>query len=114
MIGDDDSKYLLFMEPKASEKSKEPIEDEWVELAERAIGDAEEGIRCRGFHVTACGAVSKNHDWILQNGMITNSLAPFYLRWYRDSVSVFDFVKLYSLWMYYRRNDGTECIQKSP
>jgi len=113
MHREDNSKYLLYIEPKAVDKLQEPINDELTQMMERALtkskkgaanysqledkGDGydwnyngqirrvpsfREGTAYRGTHRTECGERSSNCDYLLENGMITNSLAPFYLRWY--------------------------------
>jgi hypothetical protein len=110
MHRNDNSKYLLYIEPKASEKLQNPIEDELTELMEMALskskggganysdledsGSFREGSAWRGTHRTECGQRSSNCDFLLENGMITNSLAPFYLKWYRYSIPENDMRKL--------------------
>lgn len=118
MIRDDDSVFLLYMEPKKEEKSKEPIDDEMTSTMIFALNRAESGIAnyskanedakfesqngWRGFHITDCGEWSENYDFQLENGMITNSLAPFYLRWYRNSISKNDMKKMEKLMEFYK------------
>lgn len=98
----DNSKYLLYIEPKKEEKSLEPNNDGLADIVENLIKNAkqgtaryssledqgtfQEGYGYKGVHYTECGERSSNHDYLLENGMITNSLAPFYLRWYRDAI----------------------------
>ncbi len=118
MHRDDTSKYLLYIEPKASEKLKSPIEDELTQLMEMALSKAisggadydgkemdgssfRSGTGWRGTHRTACGEGSSNHDYKLENGMITNSLAPFYVKWYRYSIPENDMNKLEQLKQFY-------------
>lgn len=55
----------------------------------------------KGFHRTACGERSSNHDYRLENGLITNSLAPFYVRWYRYSIPENDMIKIQELAKFY-------------
>lgn len=55
----------------------------------------------KGRHVTDCGQGSSNKDYLLENGMITNSLAPFYLKWYRYSIPENDMIKLKELAKFY-------------
>jgi hypothetical protein len=133
MHRNDTSKYLLYIEPKASEKLQNPIEDELTQLMEMALSKAKRGganysdledmgdgytwtnnkgelkkvpsftedTAWRGTHRTECGEGSSNCDFLLENGMITNSLAPFYLRWYRYSISENDMRKLEELKKFY-------------
>lgn len=59
------------------------------------------GSAYKGVHRTACGESSSNVDFLLENGMITNSLAPFYLRWYRYSIPENDMIKIRELAKFY-------------
>jgi hypothetical protein len=110
----DNSKYLLYIEPPASEKTAEPILDEWTELMAdvylRAtkgtvhysdLADSGEnfnpGSGYRGVHRTECGKTSSNRDYQLENGMITNSLCIYYLTWYRNSIPESEWEKLKQL-----------------
>lgn len=98
----DNSMYLLYLEPKKEEKSTEPLNDHYTLVMERALEHAIKGASrysklddhntfmldnaFRGTHETDCGERSTNRDYLLQTGHITNSLAVFYLRWYRNSI----------------------------
>lgn len=98
----DNSEFLLYIEPEKNKKSLHPLNDGLTELMMFAISRATEGAanyaaldqvanfrkesRYKGTHVTECGERSSNCDYLLENGMITNSLAPFYLQYYRDSI----------------------------
>jgi hypothetical protein len=118
MHRNDNSKYLLYIEPKASDKLQTPIEDELTQLMEMALSKSRRGganysdledpgnsfqedSAWKGTHRTDCGEGSSNCDFLLENGMITNSLAPFYLRWYRYSISENDMRKLEELKKFY-------------
>ena len=57
-----------------------------------------------GTHHTECGEGSSNQDYLLENGMITNSLSPFYLKYYRVCVSDNDMEKLKQLKDFYEDN----------
>jgi hypothetical protein len=136
MHREDNSKYLLFIEPEKSEKLETPIDDELVKLVEMALQKAEKGtsfyskidnkgdeytfthngqertvpsfIRGSGYkgtHVTECGERSNNCDYLLENGMITNSLAPFYLKWYRYSIPETEMIKLKKLEEFYEHRN---------
>jgi len=105
----DNSRFLLFIEPKAEQKSKEPIDDEITKTVEICLKKGKTGVsnygeidknekfidglnedgdpvHYFGFHVTDCGEWSTCVDYLLGNGMITNSLCVFYLRYYRDVI----------------------------
>lgn len=115
MHREDTSNYLLYIEPQKEEKLFEPIEDEWTELMETVFNrndtiigvsgysnltDNEsfyEGGGFRGWHTTNCGMMSDNYDHKLFNGMITNSLCSFYLKYYRNSISANEWIKLNKL-----------------
>ena len=74
----DDSNFLLYIEPSASQK-EDPINDELTQLLERAISEAEcgsanysdlsgevnfhEDSGWRGFHQTECGQRSDSKDY---------------------------------------------------
>lgn len=118
MHREDESKYLLYIEPPKKERLSEPVEDELTLLMEEALERAapgtskysdleddltfEVGPSYRGSHRTECGEGSTNTDYLLENGMITNSLAPFYLRWYRNSIPETELMKLLALKNYYK------------
>jgi hypothetical protein len=117
MHRDDSSKFLLYIEPKKEEKLDTPIEDNLTKLMEMALSKAQKGTGSysdttgearfrpgsgfKGSHRTECGERSSNVDFLLENGMITNSLAPFYLRWYRYSIPESDMMKLKELAKFY-------------
>lgn len=120
----DNTRFLLYIEPKAEDKSEEPVEDEYVEIMEQALSEAkvgtanyddlnnkpsfEEGGGYIGFHTTDCDVKSDNHDYLLKNGMVTNSLAPFYLRHYRDFIPYRELIKVKELVEFYKNNDGDD------
>lgn len=120
MIRDDNSVFLLYMEPPLWEKLKEPIEDELTELLRKALKAAKKGTanysreneepifdegdrhRWMGTHETSCGKRSTDKDYLLENGMITNSLAPFYVANYRSSICMNDWMKIQALIDFYQ------------
>jgi len=120
MNRDDKSKYLLYIEPSKEDKLKEPINDELTQLIEMAMTKAQEGSSrysdkndtgtfrggsgFKGSHKTDCGQRSSSRDYLLENGMITNSLAPFYVKWYRYSIPESDMNKLEQLKQFYGKN----------
>ena len=86
---DTSKKYFLMIEPdKEGEPSLFPAEDELTEKARKVISLAKpiEEYAYKGFHMTRCGQRSDNKDWKLPNGMITNSLALYYVQHYRSLV----------------------------
>lgn len=103
---------MLYINPDAEDKLKEPINDELTELMELALSRAKIYTRFRGWHRTKCGERSSNSDYQLENGMITNSLAPFYLRWYRYSIPEDDMLKVQELKDYYDNIKELPKIQK--
>ena len=99
----DESRFLLYIEPKAVNKRHKPVNDELSMIMQYALTYSKKGLanysdlkslgkfngtgkRYQGVHITACGEHSTNQDYLLENGMITNSLAYFYLRYYRTSI----------------------------
>ena len=134
MHREDSSKYLLYIEPKAVDKLKEPINDDLSQMMETALSKSKkgaasyskledmgdgydwthngqtkkvssfrEGTAYRGSHRTECGERSSNCDFLLENGMITNSLAPFYLKWYRYSIPETEMKKVLELQKFYQK-----------
>ena len=119
MHREDNSKYLLYIEPPAQDKLQKPINDELTQLMEMALskstqgaanysnlgdsGSFRKGSGFKGRHQTECGERSSNMDYLLENGMITNSLAPFYLKWYRYSIPETEMRKVLQLKEFYER-----------
>lgn len=81
-------KYFMMIEPdKDGEPSKEPIEDEITKKVDYIFSKCKTPDYCyKGFHITKCGKFSDNNDWVLPNGMITNSLCSYYIKYYRDFI----------------------------
>lgn len=120
MHREDNSKYLLYLEFKKELKSPVPIDDELVKILTLAIGEAKKGTSrysdpqdqgtfvdgnaFRGSHRTDCGMMSSNCDYQLSNGMITNSLAPYYLMWYREHIPESELDKLAELERHYGKS----------
>lgn len=116
MHREDNSKYLLYIEPPIEKKSEHPVNDEWTRLLEAELSTAKEGAAryadpsdqgtfyeggWRGVHVAACGEVGGSHDYLLSNGLITNKLATYYLRWYREAIPASEWTKLKHLAQYH-------------
>ena len=118
MHREDNSKYLLYIEPKKEDKLSFPINDDLTSLMEMALSKSEQGVAryddkndngtfrrsvgYKGVHYTECGERSSNKDFLLENGMITNSLATFYLRWYRYSIPESEMNKVLELQKFYK------------
>jgi hypothetical protein len=119
MHRDDNSKFLLYIEPPLDKKTTLPVVDEYVTVLRMAIQDGKEGVAnyssvddeptfkagvgYRGVHTTECGEMSNNHDYLLENGMITNSLGPYYLMYYREAIPESDLKKLAELCRFFGR-----------
>lgn len=113
----DNTKFLLFIEPKKTEKATVPINDDLTKMMEWAIKKAKTGIAnyshageepnfkegnaWRGMHITDCGQMSGNKEYLLENGMVTNSLAVFYLQYYRNSIPESEMDKVRELAKFY-------------
>ena len=118
MHREDDSNYLLYIEPRKEEKLDIPIHDEWSKLVDYALSKSQFGAAryddltdtghislgnsYRGIHRTECGMYSSCRDYLLENGMITNSLCIFYLQWYRNSIPTSEWKKLNKLYEFYK------------
>lgn len=114
----DNTCFLLFIEPKKEEKLEIPLDDELARIMKVALSEAKRGasnysrmneiprfhVCCgyKGYHITDCGERSYPADSLLQNGMITNSLAAFYLRYYRNSIPESEMKKVMKLVSYYK------------
>ena len=93
----DKSRFLLYIEPKSKDKLKMPVNDVFTFIMDKALAESERGTAnysdltsngkfypgkaWRGYHETECGQRCNGCDYILKNGMITNSLAVFYLQY---------------------------------
>lgn len=117
---------LFYMEPEAIDKSKSPIEDDLTSLVEMALKDKKatgtydrdcrfhEGSTYRGYHTTSCGQHSSSNDYLLANGMVTNSLAVFYTKFYRDSILSQDRENLKKLASFYGKDIDWDNAFQSP
>lgn len=105
MIND---KGLLFIEPK-NFASREPIIDAFTKKMTAALrkftekgsmyrdGTFEPGMATKGWHTCECGAGSHNVDYLLVNGMATNSLCIHYLAFHRDEIPESELEKVKTL-----------------
>lgn len=91
---DTSDQYFLQIEPDRDAKPCGPIDDDITKAVKYILSCAEAGTRYRGFHVTKCGQASGSQDLILPNGMITNSLALYYIRFYRHAIPEEEFKKI--------------------
>src|ERR1035437_3404159 len=73
----------------------------WRDVTHR-VPSFHTGSMYKGVHRTDCGEHSTNCDFLLENAMITNSLATFYVRWYRNSITENDLNKLKELVNFYK------------
>jgi len=119
MKRDDKSNYFLFLDPRPEDKSTEPVNDKLTALVQMAFDNSTEGTSrysdpedintfrggsgYKGIHLTRCGERSSNKDYLLENGLITNSLCVYYVRWYRNSISENDMIKLNQLKQFYSK-----------
>ena len=124
MHREDASRYLLYIEPDKSFKSEHSVDDDITDIMEFALFESITGssgysnLECagkftprngyRGVHHTDCGVRSSNTDYLLKNGMITNSLCVYYLRHYRDVIPRSEMDKVDKLVRFYE--DGKKKI----
>jgi len=80
--------YVLMIEPdKEGEPSIKPLEDNLTLVMDKLMDMCTfHNIRYKGTHRTKCGKVSDNKDYVLPGGQITNSLATYYIRYYRPYI----------------------------
>ena len=116
-----DSNYFMFIEPAASKKSAQPVNDKLTESLQAALAVSEAGTSrytdlhdkkgtffppgssgstYRGFHISEDGATSDTVDYRLPNGFITNSLCLHYVRYYRSEIPPSEMKKLHALHEY--------------
>ncbi len=81
-------KYFMMIEPDREGKpTVNPIEDKLTRRVDFIFSKCKPSNYCyKGFHMTGCGKSSDNRDWVLPNGMITNSLCTYYIRHYREFI----------------------------
>jgi hypothetical protein len=93
---------MLFIEPKKP-PSEGPIIDELTLKMVAALRKATlPHYRSLGFHTCICGAKSDSTDFILPNGLRTNSLCVHYLAYHRAEVEAGE------LWAVEGLSDGCE------
>lgn len=130
MHREDESRYLLFIQPKNS--CSQPIDDSLTKVMQKILSAAKrgtsnysdlnddgqhfkEGGGWKGWHTCICGEASDNADYLLPNGMITNSLCIHYLKYHRRQIPKTQLIKLQQLLNHYRNNKQQYAPQvKSP
>ena len=80
--------YVMMVEPdKTGIKAEQPIQDNISDVMEKLLLKcSDSGTRYKGTHLTCCGMRSDNKHWVLPGGKITNSLAVYYLEYYRPYI----------------------------
>lgn len=129
MQRNDSSRFLLFIEPTLEQRSGAVIEDEYTMILRMAMSEAKLGTsnysspkdeepwfkvnsRYGGTHRNCDDTISTNYDLLLPNEMITNSLAVYYLMWYRMAIPTLDWEKIKELQRYYGRIKDDENLKK--
>lgn len=94
------SAYFFMIEPdKVASPSPVPLEDELTAKVDFIFSKAKPSkTGYRGFHQTRCGKRSDNRDWMLPGGIITNSLATYYIRHYREAIPQDEIDKVHTLY----------------
>lgn len=99
-----DDKHLLMIEPQ--NEATKPIRDLLTSMTLFVVSNAKPSNHAyKGIHRCVCGEISDNRDWILPNGMITNSLAYHYITQHRAEVPEEELDKLRKLYNQLRRDD---------
>lgn len=92
--------YYFMVEPDREGSCSEiPVEDELTEMVDFIFSNAKANpfVCYRGFHVTKCGKFSDNKEWLILGCIVTNNLAPFYIRHYRNYIPQVEIDKTYKL-----------------
>ena len=76
---------ILYIAPSEDAWS-EPLIDELTRKMTATLRAATPSPWFMGYHTCACGSHSKAHNFILPDGLITNSLCVHYLAWHRNEV----------------------------
>ena len=112
----------------AKKRQINPIKDKLTQTMKFALQNSEKGIanysnldsdgqfykssKCwRGVHYTDCGEHSSSQDYLLENGMITNSLAVYYLEYYRRSIPRSEIKKVIKLYLYYMLDKNQQRVE---
>lgn len=88
---------LLYIEP-ATKAEDTPVIDELTRKMTAAFRSAEPfPYGFAGVHDCICGALSCAHDYVLPNGLITNSLCIHYLAFHRGAIPLEEIRKVQDL-----------------
>jgi len=89
-----DENHLMMIEPNMS--ATDPIQDDLTNLARIVFDKSRPNNICyRGVHTCICGINSDNRNWILLNGVITNSLLVHYVECHRSEIPESELEKLH-------------------
>ena len=95
MVDLSDSCFLMIEPDKLNSPLENPMNDIYVKMVDFIFSKAtRSNYRYRGFHVTKCGVCSDNDDWFLPNGMLTNSLCKYYIRYYYHCIPASEMDKI--------------------
>jgi hypothetical protein len=113
MHREDNSRFLLYIEPDKSLKNETPTYDaitsaleDMLMVAKKGTANYDdlngepkfrEGSGWKGVHTTDSGQSSTSYDYLLPNGMITNSLCVYYAAYYWGSIPKTEVEKLNDL-----------------
>ena len=78
---------ILYLKPH-NKASCQPVIDRYTKMMTAAFRKGVVGRRTNGHHECICGVHSHNADYLLTNGVLTNSLCIHYLTVHRDEVPV--------------------------
>lgn len=84
-----DNYHLLFIEPDKQGQKQRPLNDWWTKATELVMDCStlsDNSYWYRGFHTTKCGERSGNAPIYTPMGRLTNTLAPYYMKHYREHI----------------------------
>lgn len=90
-------KYFMMIHPEPSGKLINLASPNFVQKGRELFAIATEKARYRGYHVCYCGERSDNIQWVLPNGVETNSLMVHYLEKHLVQVPLGEIQKLLDL-----------------
>lgn len=100
---------LLMIEPdKLGKPSKIPVNDEITKKVEEILASSKEGTSYKGCHVTKCGVESESCDLIILGIIVTNSLAKYYVQYYRKYIPEGEIKKIHHIHNLISRGFTTE------
>jgi len=90
-------KIILFMEPQLQRLNNPILDELTINLATLFVNNVargtigaesfEENIFSLGMHECKCGRLSQSTDYLLHDGLMTNSLCVHYLAYHRNEIS---------------------------